>query len=147
MRHPCLACGACCAHFRVALHWSEADPALGGTVPPELTEPLRRHERAMKGTSQGAPRCIALDAEIGVRSRCTIHPRRPSACRDVAASWEFGAPSPQCDRARIAHGLAPLTPADWHGIDTPANDDDGHPDDNPNDGGHTPPALPPPMAA
>jgi Fe-S-cluster containining protein len=114
MRHPCLTCGACCAHFRVALHWSEADPALGGTVPLELTEPLRRHERAMQGTSRESPRCVALDAEIGVRSRCTIHPQRPSACRDVAASWESGAASPQCDRARLAHGLAPLAPADWH---------------------------------
>jgi len=120
---------------------------MGGQVAPELTEPLRRHERVMKGTSQASPRCVALDADIGVRSRCTIHPQRPSVCRDVPASWEFGAASPQCDKARIAHGLAPLTPADWHGIEAPANDDDGHPDDNPNDGGHTPPALPPPIAA
>ena len=86
-------------------------------MPPALTEPLRLHERAMKGTSREHPRCIALDAEIGVRSRCTIHPRRPSACRDVAASWEFGGPSAQCDRARTAHGLAPLTPTDWAGLD------------------------------
>ena len=146
MRHPCLTCGACCAHFRISFHWSEADPALGGTVPVELTEPMRRHERVMRGTSRESPRCVALDAEIGVRSRCTIHPQRPSVCRDVPASWEFGAASPQCDKARLAQGLAPLTPADWHGIGAPANDD-GHPDDNPNDGGHTPPALPPPIAA
>lgn len=119
MRHPCLSCGACCAHFRIAFHWSEADPATG-VVPPGLTEPLRRHERVMRGTSQASPRCIALDAEIGVRSRCTIHPQRPTVCRDVPASWEFGAPSPQCDKARIAHGLAPLAPADWHGIDDAA---------------------------
>jgi len=116
MRHPCLACGACCAHFRISFHWSEADPDLGGTVPPALTEPLRLHERVMKGTSQPSPRCVALDAEIGVRSRCTIHPLRPSVCRDVPASWESGAPSPQCDKARIAHGLAPLTPEDWQGV-------------------------------
>src|SRR5690606_40667371 len=36
MRHPCLACGACCAHFRISFHWSEAEPGLGGTVPIEL---------------------------------------------------------------------------------------------------------------
>ena len=146
MSHPCLTCGACCAHFRVSFHWSEADPTLGGTVPPELTEPLRRHERVMKGTSQRAPRCIALDAEIGVRSRCGIHPVRPSVCAAVPASWEFGAPSPQCDRARLAHGLPLLSPADWC-WDTPANDDGCDGSDNPNDGGHTPPALPPPIAA
>ena len=41
--HPCLTCGACCAFFRVSFHWSEADPALGGQVPFELTESLRTH--------------------------------------------------------------------------------------------------------
>lgn len=113
MTHPCLSCGACCATYRVGLHWSEADPALGGLVPLALTEPLRRHERVMRGTSQANPRCIALDAEIGQRSRCSIHPLRPSACRDVAASWEHGAASDQCDRARHAHGLPVLMPDDW----------------------------------
>ena len=38
--HPCLTCGACCAHFRVSFHWSEADPEQGGAVPAALTEPL-----------------------------------------------------------------------------------------------------------
>lgn len=113
MPHPCLSCGACCATFRVGFHWSEADAGLGGVVPIELTEPLRSHERAMRGTSQAASRCVALDAEIGVRSRCSIHPVRPSVCRAVDASWEFGAPSLQCDKARIAHGMAPITPDDW----------------------------------
>ena len=56
---------------------------------------------------------MALDAEIGVYSRCSIHPNRPSVCREVDASWEYGKPSSQCDRARIAHGMAPLTLADW----------------------------------
>ncbi|AKC86600.1 YkgJ family cysteine cluster protein [Pseudoxanthomonas suwonensis] len=116
MPHPCLSCGACCAHFRVSFHWSETDPALGGPVPVALTEPLRTHERAMRGTSQARPRCIALDAQIGRYSRCTIHPQRPSACRDVEAAWESGRPSPQCDRARVAHGLPPLTMDAWAGI-------------------------------
>jgi Fe-S-cluster containining protein len=73
----------------------------------------------MQGTSREAPRCVALDAEIGVRSRCSIHPRRPSVCRDVPASWESGAASPQCDKARIAHGLPALTPADWTDVESP----------------------------
>ena len=115
--HPCLTCGACCAFFRVSFHWSEADPALGGTIPFELTEPLRIHERAMRGTSQANPRCIALDAEIGCNSRCTIHDRRPSVCALVPASWEFGAASAQCDKARVAHGLPVLLPANWIGVD------------------------------
>ena len=113
MPHPCLTCGACCATFRVGFHWSEAAPDLGGTVPPALVEPLDPHRVAMRGTWAKAPRCVALDAEIGVRARCSIHAVKPSVCREVAASWESGAPSAQCDKARIAHGMAPLAPADW----------------------------------
>jgi Fe-S-cluster containining protein len=116
MPHPCLTCGACCAFFRVAFHWSETEPELGGRVPFDLTEPLRTHERAMRGTSQAQPRCVALDADIGRYSRCTIHERRPSVCALVPASWEFGATSPQCDKARLAHGLPLLSPADWDGV-------------------------------
>lgn len=134
MPHPCLSCGACCAHYRVSLHWSEAEPALGGPVPKELTVSLRSHELAMRGTAGGAdPRCVALDAEIGRHSRCRIHPLRPQACREVAASWESGEPSPQCDRARIAHGLPPLTAADWIWREAAANDrNGGEPDDDGN---------------
>ena len=95
------------------MHWAETEPALGGGVPAELTEKLDPHRVVMRGTRAHPPRCIALDAQIGVRSRCRIHPLRPSVCREVAASWEDGAPSPQCDKARLAHGLTPLTPADW----------------------------------
>jgi len=143
MPHPCLTCGACCAYFAVRFHWSEAEPALGGTVPAELTEPLRSHERAMRGTSQSKPRCIALDAEIGVRSRCSIHPVRPSVCAAVEASWEYGQASPQCDKARIGHGLPALTPADWRWREGAANDHDGNPDDS----GNAPPVAPAPIAA
>lgn len=114
--HPCLTCGACCAFFRVSFHWSEADAALGGVVPFELTEPLRTHERVMRGTSQAHPRCIALDADIGTYSRCSIHDQRPSVCALVPASYEFGEASAQCDKARIAHGLPVLTPDAWIGV-------------------------------
>lgn len=114
--HPCLTCGACCAYFRVSFHWSEADPDHGGRVPIELTEPLRVHERVMRGTSATHPRCIALDADIGRYSRCTIHDRRPSVCAAVPASLEFGQRSAQCDKSRLAHGLPLLTENDWVGV-------------------------------
>ncbi|GIX35021.1 MAG: zinc/iron-chelating domain-containing protein [Lysobacteraceae bacterium] len=113
MAHPCLACGACCAHFRVAFHWSEAEPFLGGAVPAELTEKLDPHRLAMRGTQARRPRCVALAGEVGHAACCTIYPRRPSPCRELAPAWEAGAPSPQCDRARAAHGLPPLTPDSW----------------------------------
>lgn len=86
-------------------------------MPFELTESLRTHERAMRGTSQSNPRCIALDADIGRYSRCTIHDRRPSVCALVPASLEFGERSAQCDKSRLAHGLPPLAEADWIGVD------------------------------
>ena len=74
------------------------------------------HERVMRGTSQSHPRCIALDADIGRYSRCTIHDRRPSVCAAVPASLEVGQRSAQCDKSRLAHGLHALTEADWIGV-------------------------------
>ncbi|WP_082190243.1 YkgJ family cysteine cluster protein [Frateuria defendens] len=115
MDHPCLHCGVCCAYFRVAFHWSETDPALGGTVPAALTEKLDPHRVVMRGTQASKPRCAALEGPLG-SARCGIYPRRPSVCRAVPVSWEFGEPSPQCDKARLAYGMAPLTPADWIGV-------------------------------
>jgi len=111
--HPCLRCGACCATYRVAFYWAEVASATPGGVPDALVEPLRPHESAMRGTSAGTPRCVALEGTLGERVHCTIYPQRPTPCREVAASYEAGAPSAQCDLARARHGLPPLTPSDW----------------------------------
>ena len=111
--HPCLACGACCAHYRVSLHWSEADPGLGGVTPAALTEPFGLHQLTMRGTSQPRPHCVALIGAVGQAKGCSIYVRRPSPCRDLKAAWEDGSPSPQCDRARQAYGLVPLSRQDW----------------------------------
>jgi Fe-S-cluster containining protein len=113
MLHPCLRCGACCAYFRVAFHWSEADASLGGLVPPELAEALDPHRLVMRGTQASKPRCVALQGTVGQAAHCGIYERRPSVCREVEPAWESGRPSPQCDKARMAHGMQPLTPADW----------------------------------
>jgi uncharacterized protein len=113
MKHPCLTCGACCAYFRVAFHWSEAEAALGGVVPPQLTEKLDPHRLSMRGTNAAQPRCVALIGMVGVAAHCGIYQRRPSVCREVQPSWESGTASAQCDKARAAHGLALLTPRDW----------------------------------
>lgn len=111
--HPCQSCGACCSAFRVAFHWAEAEPALGGTTPAHLTSQLDPHRVAMLGTLAEPIRCVALRGVVGVAVHCTIYPDRPSPCRELSAAWERGEPSPQCDRARARHGLAPLEPADW----------------------------------
>jgi hypothetical protein len=114
MPHPCLSCGACCAHFRVSLHWSEAEPEigapdLGGRVPLALTETFGPHQRSMRGTWAKQPHCIALEGVVGEHVRCTIYDARPNACRDLRMSWENGGANPQCDQARAAYGLPPLT--------------------------------------
>lgn len=108
--HPCLSCGACCAHYRVSLHWSETE--VYGT-PEAVTEPFGPHRLVMRGTWAAQPRCVALQGEVGRDAHCGIYPQRPSACRDLDAAWEHGEASPQCDRARVAYGLRPLTPEDW----------------------------------
>jgi Fe-S-cluster containining protein len=105
--HPCLHCGACCAHFRVSFYWAEP-------VPEEFTEKLTPFRSFMKGTgSKGASRCLALEGEVGASVSCSIYGNRPSPCRSFEASFESGIENPGCAEARVAKGLLPLTPADW----------------------------------
>lgn len=97
----CLVCGACCAAFRVSFYWAEADDG-GGTVPHTLTESFHPHLRCMRGTWAPAPRCVALQGEVGQGARCSIYPLRPSPCRALQAG------TADCARARARHGLPPL---------------------------------------
>jgi len=113
-RHPCLDCGACCAAFVVAFHWSETAPGADSAgLPAQLTEPLDAHRLAMRDTWAKRPHCAALRGEVGVGVECAVYAQRPSPCRELQAAWEHGTPSPQCDRARAVHGLQPLVPGDW----------------------------------
>jgi Fe-S-cluster containining protein len=113
MRHPCLSCGACCASFRVAFHWLETDPAMGGGVPASWTTTLDPHRLAMRGTDAPQPHCAALQGAVGTATQCAIYAQRPSVCRELKPAWEAGVASAQCDRARLTHGMVPLQPADW----------------------------------
>ena len=113
MGHPCLSCGACCAFFRVAFHWSESDHFPSGMTPSSLTEKFELHRLVMRGTQAYAPRCIALHGVVGEQAHCGIYRFRPSPCHDLQPAWESGLPSSQCDRARLAHGLTPLSPESW----------------------------------
>lgn len=111
MSNPCVTCGACCASFRVSFYWSEADPALGGQVPAELTLPVNPRLVAMKGTEQKPVHCIALQGAVGAAVSCSIYPQRPSTCHEVMPSWHDGRGADEkCDKARLIHGLEPLRP-------------------------------------
>ena len=109
MSHPCLRCGACCATWEVQFERSEVTDALRDHVVPAATE---RHVM-LAGTEGETPRCNALKGRIGGRIRCTLYADRPSPCRDVHASFEFGERDPTCDEARKRHGLPRLRMSDW----------------------------------
>ncbi len=98
MQHPCMTCGACCTQYRVAFHWMESDEVTPGGVPHQLTEVLDPHRLCMRGTHSKPVRCVALDAQIGVYSRCTIHPNRPSVCREVMRRGSTAGPARNATR-------------------------------------------------
>lgn len=108
-QNPCLTCGACCAHFRVSFYWGECRCA-GGLVPDDLVVPVSPHLVAMRGTESRPVRCSGLLGEVGDAVRCTLYEQRSSTCREFEAAWSNGQANPDCDKARAAHGLPPLTP-------------------------------------
>lgn len=95
----CMECGACCAAYRVSFYWSEAL-----ALPPALTQKVNPWLSCMAGTNQPAPRCHALQGEIGQRVSCGVYEQRSSTCRELVAGDD------RCGRARLRHGLAPLQP-------------------------------------
>ena len=85
-------------------------------IPEDLVEQISPFLVAMKGTtSRKNTRCIALNGSVGqFGTTCQIYDNRSSTCRDFVPSYEDGlSHTPECDRARQAHGLKPLRPEDW----------------------------------
>lgn len=111
--NPCLACGACCAFYRASFYWMEADVFTPGGAPEELTQKLNDFRLVMKGTNGSVPRCIALNGIVGRQVTCSIYERRSSVCRDFEPSWQNNSCNPDCDKARRAWGLEPMTPEFW----------------------------------
>jgi Fe-S-cluster containining protein len=97
MSAECRACGACCASYRVSFYWAEAE-----AVPPALVEKLTPVLGCMAGTNAAAPRCRALDGQVGEQVSCTVYAARPAPCREVQRGDE------RCARARARHGLPVL---------------------------------------
>lgn len=108
--NPCLACGACCSHFRISFYFGELDSHPDGFVPDDLASQLTPFRACMKGTESGGGRCAALSGEVGVRIACTIYPNRPTPCRQYAVWDNDGNPNPDCQRLRHAAGIALLAP-------------------------------------
>lgn len=102
--NPCLACGACCAAWRVDFSVLETDER-GGSVPASLAVEVTGDTCRMRGTDHAPPRCAALVGRIGVQASCGIHEWRPGPCRELEAGSEA------CQRARARHGLPPLADA------------------------------------
>ena len=100
--HPCLACGACCASFRVDFSVYEVDEH-GGRVPSGLAVEVTDSTCRMRGTDHSPPRCAALTGQVGVKAACGIYEWRPSPCR------EFEAGSDACNAARARFGMGALT--------------------------------------
>ena len=104
----CLACGACCAAFRVDFHRSELARPDGPGVPLDLVVPVTASLYRMRGTDAGPPRCAALEGDVGQGVRCTIYDLRPGPCRDFAPYAGVGIGDDACDSARRRYGLPPL---------------------------------------
>lgn len=106
----CESCGACCASYRVDFHPSELARTVGGAgVPVDMAMPLTPKLMRMKGTDEAAPRCIALDGEIGCQVRCRIYADRPSPCHEFNPWAALGIADQACDRSRRRHGMRPLS--------------------------------------
>jgi uncharacterized protein len=100
-KHPCLACGACCAAWRVDFSVHELDEH-GGHVPGGLAVEVTGHVARLRGTDHVPPRCAALVGSVGVKAHCGIHEWRPGPCRELEPG------SDACHRARTRHGMPPL---------------------------------------
>lgn len=110
--HPCQKCGACCAYFRVSLHWSET-LLESHAVPFELTEKVSPHTSAMIGTNQKNPRCSSVVGTIGKKVSCNIYENRPESCRTFSPSFEDGSRNERCEKARLSKGMLVLNKSNW----------------------------------
>lgn len=96
----CQQCGACCVTYRVSFYWSETE-VFG--LAESLTEQISPFYSCMTGTNQPSPRCMALKGMVGETVSCGVYEQRPSPCRELQPGEE------KCNKARIRHGLPPLT--------------------------------------
>lgn len=99
--NPCVACGACCATYRVSFYWQEAE---ANGLSAALTRQITPFHSCMAGTEAHPVRCVALAGTIGQQVSCQVYEQRTSPCREVQVGDE------RCNRARAHHGLHALEP-------------------------------------
>jgi len=107
---PCQRCGACCAFYLVSFPDDEVVDSTGNSELFDLSLPLGKARRFMKGTKARHPRCLALQGSVGSHVACSIYEHRPSTCCAFQRSWEHGTGNTLCDRARNVFGLEPFSP-------------------------------------
>ena len=83
----------------MSFYWAEA-PQRG--LPDSFIEKVSPCLASMTGTNRPAPRCVALQGEVGKQVTCLVYSARPSPCRELQPGDE------KCKRARARHGLDPL---------------------------------------
>ena len=123
-KHPCVSCGACCAHYRASFPFFEVKTR---GIPEDMVQEVAFPYVAMKGTHFTTNiRCGALKGDIGdFGTLCGIYDIRPSCCRDFWPTLEDGSTrNEHCDKARKAKGLVPLSLEDWipHNSELVGND-------------------------
>jgi Fe-S-cluster containining protein len=101
---PCFRCGICCTRYQPALAIEEINniaSALGISPSKRVSNytvkvPMIREGHLLKRTNKD---CVFLTWDVNGRASCTIHPRRPKACRE----WTPSLSKPEC-----LEGLAKL---------------------------------------
>jgi Fe-S-cluster containining protein len=73
-------------------------------LPEQSVEKLTPWRACMAGTNAAPPRCHALTGLVGQAVQCAVYEQRPEPCRELRAGDE------KCARARMRHGLPPLSP-------------------------------------
>lgn len=82
-----------------------------------MVTPTGPDEYVMRGTdTPSAPRCVALNGQVGKDASCSIYENRPSPCRKFEASYTYGLKEPRCDEARATFGMPPLRLQDYDGF-------------------------------
>lgn len=99
--YDCRTCAACCAAEVPLPFYVGLDTVDIARLSPRFrAEKVARQSILTRLDATGRCVCVALRGTVGRRASCTIYPRRPHACRELAVGSE------DCLRARAQAGLS-----------------------------------------